>query len=156
MSMVGSVVSSTVKVAVAVAELPHSSVAAKVTVAEPLSPHSSESAVKLLVQVRLVEQLSEAEAATLEANQSFSAWLFSEPSHSTVTSLATMSMVGSVVSSMVKVAVAEAELPHSSVAVKVTVAEPVAPHSSESDVKLLVQVRLVEQLSEAEAPPLEA
>src|SRR5690606_17629940 len=65
-------------------------------------------------------------------------------------------IVGAVVSSIVKVAVAVAKLPHSSVAVKVTVAEPVAPHSSESDVKLLVQVRLVEQLSEAEAPPLEA
>jgi hypothetical protein len=56
---------------------------------------------------------------------------------------------------MVKVAVVAALFPQASVAVKVTVAEPVAPQVSETDVKLLVQVTF-EQLSLAEAPPLEA
>ena len=38
--------------------------------------------------------------------------------------------VGSVVSSMVKVAVVEVAFPHESVAVKVTIAVPVSPHPS--------------------------
>ena len=42
-SRVGAVVSSMVKVAVDVAVFPQSSVAVKVTVADPVAPHSSES-----------------------------------------------------------------------------------------------------------------
>ena len=41
-------------------------------------------------------------------------------------------IAGFVVSSIVKVAVEEEELPQSSVAVKITVAEPVAPHKSDN------------------------
>ena len=61
-------------------------------------------------------------------------------------------IVGGVVSSIVKVAVAVAEFPHPSVAVKVTEAEPVAPQSSESSLKLFSHVT-AEQLSVAVAPP---
>ena len=56
---------------------------------------------------------------------------FPLPSHSTVKLVATISIVGGVVSSIVNVEDAVAVFPQSSVAVKVTVAEPVAPHSSE-------------------------
>ena len=62
-------------------------------------------------------------------------------------------ITGSVVSSMVKVAVVWLVLPHSSVAVKVTVATPVAPHKSLRLVKSLVMVT-VPQSSFAVAPPL--
>ena len=63
------------------------------------------------------------------------------------------SMLGSVVSSMVKVAVVVLVLPQSSVAVKVTVSAPVAPQRSLNPVELLLQVTLP-QLSEAAAPAM--
>ena len=50
-SMVGGVVSAMVNLAMVSALLPHSSVAVKVTVAAPVSPQSSDSAVKSLLQV---------------------------------------------------------------------------------------------------------
>ena len=75
-----------------------------------------------------------------------------EPSHSTVISAAGV-ITGSVVSTIVKVAVVLESLPQSSTAVNSTVAEPVAPHKSERLVKLLDQVTLP-QLSVAVAPPL--
>ena len=68
-------------------------------------------------------------------------------------SMAGLAMAGSVVSSMVKVAVEETLNPQSSVAVKVTVAAPVAPQSSLNAVKSLLQVTLL-QSSLALAPPL--
>ena len=49
-------------------------------------------------------------------------------------------MEGSVVSSIVKVAVVVLLFPHSSVAVNMTVADPVAPQSSLNAVKSLDQV----------------
>ncbi len=54
-----------------------------------------------------------------------------------------------------KVAVVGVALPQASVAVNVTVAEPVCPQPSLNKLKLLVQVT-PEQVSVAEAPPLEA
>ena len=125
----GAVVSSMVKVAVVVLVFKQSSVAVKVTKAEPVAPHSSLKAVKSLDHIT-PPQRSEAAAPPLEANQAFSSAVFPAPSHSTVSSTATVSIVGSVVSSMVKVAVVVLANPHSSVAVKITVCEPVAPHSS--------------------------
>jgi len=68
-----------------------------------------------------------------------SAWL-PAPSHSMVRSEVATSMLGSVMSSMVKAELVVAVLLQSLVAVKVTVAEPVAPHSSDSAVKSLDQV----------------
>ena len=62
---------------------------------------------------------------------------------------------GAVVSSIIKIAVVEVAFPQSSVAVKVTVADPVAPQSSLNTSKSLLQVTF-EQLSEADAPPLES
>ena len=62
---------------------PQVSVAVKVTVAEPVAPHVSESEVKLLVQVTF-EHASLAEAPPLEANHAFKAVEFPLPSHSTV------------------------------------------------------------------------
>ena len=77
---------------------------------------------------------------------------FPLPSHSTVKLVATISIEGGVVSSIVKVAVVDAEFPHPSVAVNVTVTEPVAPQSSERALKLLDQPT-AEQSSVAVAPP---
>ena len=66
--------------------------------------------------------------------------------------VATISIVGGVVSSIVNVAVVDAEFPHPSVAVNVTVAVPVAPQSSDSSLKLFDQPT-AEQSSVAVAPP---
>ena len=153
-SIVGPLVSSIVKVAEVVVELPQSSVAVKVTVAEPLSPQPLDTAEKSLDQVTL-PQVSELDAPPLEANQAFKSALFPAPSHGTVKSLAAVSILGSVVSSIVNVAVVVLEFPQTSVAVKVTVAAPVAPQRSESALKSLDQVTPL-QLSDADAPPLEA
>ena len=54
---VGAVVSSIVKTPIVISEFPQASVAVKVTVAEPVAPHSSESSVKLFDQVK-IEQSS--------------------------------------------------------------------------------------------------
>ena len=68
----------------------------------------------------MAEQSSEAEAPPLEFNQSCKAASFPEPSHSTVKSPASMSIVGAVLSIIAYVAEVVVELPHSSVAVKIT------------------------------------
>ena len=62
----------------------------------------------------------------MEANH---ASISDEP-HSSVKSLAATSILGAVVSSMVKVALVVLVFKQASVAVKVTVADPVAPQSS--------------------------
>ena len=74
--------------------------------------------------------ISLAAAPPLLFNQAVNDAVLPAPSHSTVEFIASVPMVGGVVSSIVKVAVVKLELPQSSVAVKVTVAEPVAPHPS--------------------------
>ena len=108
----------------------HSSVAVKVTVAEPVMPQSSLKAIKLLVQVTPA-QLSEAAPVTpIEANQSLISVVFPLPSHSTVKSEASTSIVGGVASSMVKVASNSIKLLLSSVSLNVTISEPVMPQSS--------------------------
>ena len=93
-----------VKVAVVAALFPQLSVAVKVTEAEPVAPHVSETEVKLLVQVTF-EQLSLAEAPPLEANQAFKASVFPLPSHCTSALEACTKITGLVVSMMVKVCV---------------------------------------------------
>ena len=100
--IVGSVVSSIVKVAVVVLEFPQASVAVKITVAKPVSPHPSLSAVKLLLQVTPLQSSLAAPVDPLLANQSAKACWFPAPSHSTVKSEAFAVIVGSVVSSIVK------------------------------------------------------
>jgi hypothetical protein len=82
-----------------------------------------------LVQVTL-PQSSDAMAPPLLANHALSAAVFPDPSHSTVSSEASVSMLGGVVSSIVKVAVVVVVKRQASVAVKVTTALPVAPQSS--------------------------
>ena len=138
-SMLGDVVSSIVNVDVVVDSLPQSSVAVNVTVALPVDPQSSESAVKSLLQVT-PEQTSLAEAPPFEFNQACKSTSLPSPSHSTVVSEASTSTLGDVVSAIVKVTVVVDSFPQSSDAVKVTVALPVAPQSSESAVKSLLQV----------------
>ena len=69
--IVGLVLSIIVNVAVVEDEFPQLSVAVKVTETEPVAPQVSETEAKLLVQVTL-EQISEATAPPLEANQAFS------------------------------------------------------------------------------------
>ena len=76
---------------------PQSSVAVKVTKAEPEFPQPLLNVEKLLVQVTL-EQVSEAEAPPLEANHVAKAAELPFPSHSTVTSAAAIVIVGLVVS----------------------------------------------------------
>ena len=139
-SMVGAVVSSIINVAEVVENNPHSSVAVKVTKAEPVLPQSSLKVVKSLVQVS-PEQPSEAIAPPLFINQFAKASLGSDvPSHSTVLSDATKSIVGSVLSAIVKVAMVSVSFPHASVAVNITVSIPVAPQSSLNPVLLFVHV----------------
>ena len=150
-SNTGAVVSSMVKVADTLLLLPQSSVAVKVTVAEPVAPQSSLNATKLLLQVTPL-QISEAVAPPLLFNHAFRASALPAPSHSTVSSEAAV-ISGLVVSSIVNVAEEELLFPQSSVAVKVTVAEPVAPQSSLKPSKSLLQVT-PPQISEAVAPPL--
>jgi hypothetical protein len=86
-----------VKVAEVDSEFPHSSVAVKVTVTEPVAPQAAETEVKSLLQVT-EEQLSEAEAPPLAANHAFSSATLPLPSHSTVKSVAEIVIVGAVVS----------------------------------------------------------
>ena len=151
-SMLGAVVSSMVKVALVLVALPQSSVAVNVTVADPVAPHSSLSAVKSWLQITL-PQMSLAMASPLPANHAFNSSLLPAPSHSTTKSEAATSMLGAVVSSMVKVAVVLVALPQSSVAVNVTEAAPVAPHASLSMVKSWLHVTFP-QMSLAMASPL--
>ena len=143
-------VSTIVKVAVLEEALPHASVAVKVTDALPVDPQRSESDEKLFVQVT-PEHTSDAVAPPLEANQAVSAAEFPAPSHSTDWFEAAV-IEGTVVSTIVNVAVLEEALPQASVAVKVTDALPVDPQRSDSEVKLFVQV-IPEHASDAVAPP---
>ena len=149
--MSGLVVSSMVNVAVVLLVLPQSSVAVKVTVAEPVAPQSSLKPSKSLLNVT-PPQTSEAVAPPLLANHAFNASVLPMPSHSTVWSEASV-MSGLVVSSMVNVAVVLLLLSQSSVTVNVTVTEPVAPQSSLKPSKSLLHSKLL-QLSVADAPPL--
>ena len=151
-TVTGAVVSSIVKVADVEVVLPHASVAVKITVAAPVEPHKSLSELKSLVHVTL-PHTSEASAPPLSASQAVNSALFPEPSHSTVSSAADVSMLGSVVSSMVNVPDVVVALPHASVAVKVTVAAPVEPHKSLRALKSLLQVTSP-HTSVACAPPL--
>ena len=148
----GAVVSSIVKVAEVVEEFPHSSVAVKVTSAFPVSPQSSDKAVKSFVQTIVPSQTSEAVAPPFAFNQLLRSVIFPAPSHSTVKSAAAISIFGGLESVIVKLADVDAKFPQLSVAVKVTVTLPVSPHKSDSDPKSLVQFT-IEQLSEAPAPP---
>ena len=152
MSMAGAVVSSIVNVAVVLLLLPQSSVAVKVTVAMPVAPQSLLKASKSLLQATSLHA-SEAMAPPLLASHPSRSAALPAPSHSTVASMAAMSMAGAVVSSIVNVAVVLLLLPQSSVAVKVTVAMPVAPQSSLKAAKSLLQVTSL-HASDAMAPPL--
>ena len=153
-SMLGGVVSSIVNVAVVVVVLPQSSDAVKVTVAAPVAPQRSLRAVKSLLQVTPLHW-SLASAPPLSASQALSWAVLPLPSHSTVMSADSTSMLGFVVSSIVNVAVVETVSPQSSVAVKVTVAAPVAPQRSLRAVKSLDHVTPL-HWSLASAPPLSA
>ena len=64
------------------------------------------------------------------ANHAAKAAALPAPSHCTVSFAAGVSILGAVVSSIVKVADVVEVNPQESVAVKITVAEPVAPQSS--------------------------
>ena len=96
----GAVVSSIVKAAVVFDVLLQSSVAVKVTRADPVAPQSSERTEKSLLQVT-PPQVSLAFAPPLLVSQAFNSAVLPAPSHSTVLSLAGVSMVGGVVSTTV-------------------------------------------------------
>ena len=95
--MAGAVVSSIVNVAVVLLLLPQSSVAVKVTVAMPVAPQSSLKAAKSLLQVTSL-QASDAIAPPLLASHASRSASLPAPSHSTVASMAAISMAGAVVS----------------------------------------------------------
>ena len=75
----------------------------------------------MLVQTIGSEHASEATAPPLAANQAFSWSVFPLPSHSTVKSLATVVISGSIVSSIVKVCIAWVVLLQASVIVNTLV-----------------------------------
>ena len=91
--IVGFVVSAMVNVALVVLVLPHSSLAVNITVALPVAPHPSVSAVKLFVHVTLLHA-SLADAPPLEANHAVNAAPFPDPSHCTVISDAGVVIAG--------------------------------------------------------------
>src|SRR5690606_2103981 len=132
--------------------LPHASVAVQFTVAEPVPPQRSPLSPYSSLFLSS-PQVSELIAPPLLANQVLRSAVFPLPSHSAITSLASASITGAVVSSIVKVADVELEFPQASVAVKVTVAAPVAPQRSLSALKSFDQ-EIAEQSSVAVAPPL--
>ena len=78
----------------------------------------------------MLPQIYVAPAPPLVVNHSFNSARFPWPSHCTVLSVASIPILGAVVSLIVKVAVDSEELPHSSVAIKVIVAVPVSAHPS--------------------------
>ena len=140
-----------VKVAVVLDVFPQSSDAVKITVALPVAPQSSLRLVKLLDQVTPL-QMSEATAPPLLDSQAFRAAVLPVPSHSTVWLEASVSMLGSTLSSMVKVSVMVLAFMQSSMAVNVTVALPVSPQSLLRPSKSWDHVT-VPQSSVAVAPP---
>lgn len=100
--MIGSVVSSIVKVATVLEGCPHSSVAVKTTSAPPVSPQPLDNAVKSLLHVTL-PQLSEASAPPCEPSHTLSAAALPAPSHSSVEFDACVSILGAVASTTVMV-----------------------------------------------------
>jgi len=127
----GAAVSSMIKDADVFALFPHSSVAVKVTTVVPVSPHKSDGVSISVDQIIIPPQISEAVAPAFDVNHAVNSARFPAPSHSTVMSDAAISMLGAVVSTILKVAVVDAVFPQSSVAVNVTKASPVCPHKFE-------------------------
>ena len=153
-SNTGAVVSSIVNVAEVVAVLPHASMAVKVTIAAPVAAQSVLRDSKSFVQSTPLHK-SVAAAPPLASSHSARSDALPVPSHSTVRFIASSSITGETVSSIVNAATEVIEFPQSSVAVKITVAPPVAPQSSLKALKSLLHVTFP-QASEAEAPPFEA
>jgi hypothetical protein len=91
-----------VNVAVVELALPQSSLAVKITVADPEAPQSSLKEVKSLDQVT-APHASAAEAPPLLDSQVFKADVLPAPSHSTVSSEADVEIKGAVVSTTVNV-----------------------------------------------------
>ena len=135
--------SSMVKVAVVEVEFPHESVAVKVTSLSPVSPHKSLNDAKLLLQITGPLQASVAAAPPLASNHAVKSAVLPVPSHSTVSLTAMTVIVGSVVSTMVNVAVVVLLLLLQSSTVKVTVTAPVAPQDSLNAERSLLQSRSV-------------
>src|SRR5688572_30692026 len=100
----GGVVSTMVKVAVVLLLNPSLSVAVKVTVTAPVSPHRSDKAVKSFVQV-IGPQGSDAIAPPFAVNHALRSATFPLPSHSTVRSEAETIIDGPVPSGQVTVAI---------------------------------------------------
>ena len=111
-----------------VLSFPQASVTVKITVVLPVAPQSSLRLTWLFVHVTSLHT-SVAAAPPKLSNQACNAAEFPAPSHSTVSSLASISIVGGVVSSIVIVACVVLSSPQLSVAVKVTVTAPVAPQA---------------------------
>ena len=128
----GAVVSSIVNVAVVLVALPQSSVAVKVTVAAPVAPQSALNASKSLLQVTPL-QASVAEAPPLLASQASRSAALPAPSHSTVASIASTTILGAIASVTVMTCVHDSTaetLPHASVELmlNVRVNEKEGPH----------------------------
>ena len=150
---VGAVVSSMVNVAVVEAVLPQSSVAVKITSISPVPAQVRAKSWKLLDHVTLPQRSVAAPAPPLATSQALSSSVLPSPSHSVVTLVASLAMLGGVVSLTENVAVVVLELPLPSVTVKVTCSDSESPQPGTSPVLLLVQVS-GPQASVAVAPPL--
>ena len=151
--MLGGTLSKIVNVNVVLALFTHSSVDVKVTVAEPVAPHSSDKPMKSWLQLTS-PQTFDVPGPPLDPSQPLSFDSLPPPSHSTVRPDASGPMLGATLSEIVIITVLLALFPHSSVAVKVTVVEPDARHSSDKPVKSWLQLTSP-QTSDAQAPPLD-
>ena len=107
--------------------LPQSSVAVKITVVIPEAPQSSLRLVWLFVHVTSLHT-SDALAPPLLSNHACNCAMLPAPSHSTVSSDASISILGFVVSIIVIFLFLTIAFPQSSVIVKATPTVPVAPH----------------------------
>jgi hypothetical protein len=138
-----------------VAAFPQASVALKMTSTAPLPAQVIPRPVKLLLQVTLLQSSVASPAPPLEANQAARSPVLPKPSHSTVTFVAGLKMVGAVVSSMLKVACVSVEFPLPSVTVKVTMTSDAPPQVGD----IVAGLGLYDQVngphaSLADAPPL--
>ena len=150
---VGAVVSSMVNVAVVEAALPQSSVAVKITSISPDPAQVRAKSWKLLLQVTSPQRSVASPAPPLASNQALSSSVLPAPSHSVVTSMAALAMLGGVVSDTLKVADVVLVLPLPSVTVNVTVSDSLSPQSGVSPMLLWLQDS-GPQASVAVAPPL--
>jgi hypothetical protein len=127
--IVGTLVSSIVKLALVVFVLPHASLTVNITVVVPVKPHPSLNPLKLLLHVNAVPlQASLATAPALAFNHPTKLSTLPLPSHCTVLDIAVVAITGLVVSCTTTLALHTAILPAVSRAVNSYILVSLAPH----------------------------